>query len=88
MPLLGFDGALGSPSVRATLSEDGLSHGVLGATVDEATAKAIAGAISETAVLVLGSAFAINETPTHDTSLTCNALSMGLEIGGVPVVPN
>jgi hypothetical protein len=79
---------IGNPSVRMTLSSDGFSHGVLGATMDEATAKLIAASISETAVLVIPQAFDISETLTQDTSAACNALSMGLEIGGVTVVPN
>jgi hypothetical protein len=74
---------LGNPSVRMTLSSGGFSNGVLGATIDEATAKLIALSISEAAVQVIPFAFDISETLTQDTSAACNALSMGLEIGGV-----
>ncbi|MBW1905495.1 MAG: hypothetical protein JRJ24_09345 [Deltaproteobacteria bacterium] len=88
MPLLDFDGALGNPSVRATLSEDGLSHGVLGATVDSETAEAIAAAISPIAVAIVGATFDISSTLTQDTSAACDALSMTLEIGGVTVTTN
>lgn len=85
--ILTVPATLGNPSVRMTLSSDGFSHGVLGATIDEATAKLIAASISEEAVLVIPLAFDISETLTQDTSAACNALSMGLEIGGV-TVPN
>jgi hypothetical protein len=88
MPLVGVTGALGNPSVRATLSTDGLSHGVLGATVDSETATAIAAAISPIAASLVGATFDISSTLTQDTSAACDALSMGLEIGGVTVVPN
>jgi hypothetical protein len=88
MPLLDFAGALGNPSLRATLSADGLSHGVLGATVDSDTAVAIATAISPIAASLVGATFDISSTLTQDTSAACDALSMTLEIGGVTVVPN
>jgi hypothetical protein len=85
MPLLDFDGDLGNPSVRATLSLDGLSHGVLGVTVDSETAVAIAAAISPTAAAIVGATFDISSTLTQDTSAACDALSMTLEIAGVTV---
>jgi hypothetical protein len=81
--LLSVPATLGNPSVRMTLSSGGFSHGVLGATMDEATAKLIAASISEIAVLVIPQAFDISDMLTQDTSAACNALSMGLEIGGV-----
>jgi hypothetical protein len=81
--LLSVPATLGNPSVRMTLSSAGFSNGVLGATMDEATAKLIAASISEIAVLVIPQAFDISDMLTQDTSATCNALSMGLEIGGV-----
>jgi hypothetical protein len=87
MPLLDFDGDLGNPSIRATLSPDGLSHGVLGATVDSETAVAIAKAISPIAASIVEATFDISSTLTQDTSATCDALSMTLEIGGVTVTP-
>jgi hypothetical protein len=86
--LLTIPGAFGNPSVRMTVSSGGFSHGVLGATIDEEFAKIIAVSISEEAVLVIPLAFDISETLTQDTSAACNALSMGLEMGGVTVVPN
>ncbi len=81
--LLTVPATLGNPSVRMTLSSGGFSNGVLGATIDEATAKLIAASISEIAVLVIPQAFDISDMLTQDTSAACNALSMGLEIGGV-----
>jgi hypothetical protein len=81
--LLTVPATLGNPSVRMTLSSGGFSNGVLGATIDEATAKLIAASISEAAVQVIPFAFDISDMLTQDTSAACNALSMGLEIGGV-----
>jgi hypothetical protein len=81
--LLTVPATLGNPSVRMTLSSGGFSNGVLGATIDEATAKLIAASISEAAVQVIPFAFDISEMLEQDTSAACNALSMGLEIGGV-----
>jgi hypothetical protein len=81
--LLSVPVTLGNPSVRMTLSSGGFSNGVLGATMDEATAKLIAASISEAAVQVIPFAFDISDMLTQDTSAACNALSMGLEIGGV-----
>ncbi len=78
----GIPGSMGNAVVRVTLSADGLSNGTLGATVDEATAGAIADALIEGGSAVVGQVLDINEDLSGDTSAACNALSMTLIVGG------
>ena len=80
--LAGTAGVLGNAVVRMTVSEDGFSDGLLGATADSETAIAIASAISDVAAGVVDLTFDINSTVTQDTSAMCDALSMTLEVGG------
>ena len=87
MQLVGIAGVLGNPVVQMTISADGFSDGVLGATVDSDTATAIANAISPIAAGIVASTFDISATLTQDTTAACDALSMTLNIGGVTEAP-
>jgi hypothetical protein len=85
--LVGVDGNFANPSVRATISEAGLSDGILGTTVDSDTATAIAAAISPIAAGLVDQTFDISADLTQDPSAACDALSMTVKIGGVPQAP-
>jgi len=79
----GTMGAFGNAVVRMTISEGGFSDGVLGATVDAATAVAIAEALLPGASAVVGQVFDINEDLSGDNDNGCNAISSTYVIGGV-----
>jgi hypothetical protein len=83
----GTSGAFGNVGIQITISEGGFSNGVMGATVDAATAVAIAEALLEGAGAVVGQVFDINEDLAGDNSAGCNALSGTYTIGGVVVEP-
>ena len=70
--------------IRATLSEGGLSNGSLGATIDAATAVAIAEALLPGAGAVVGQVLDINNDLSGDSSMPCDALSAEMAVGGVP----
>jgi hypothetical protein len=78
------EGELGDSVVRMTVSEGGLSHGLLGATLDEETAVAIVEANAGDADVgaVVRQAFDIRDDLVLEV-MPCNALSATLEIGGV-----
>lgn len=79
----GIPGSMGNAVVRATLSEAGLSNGMLGATVPEETAKSIADALVEGGAAVVGQVLDINDDLSGDATASCNALSITLTVGGV-----
>jgi hypothetical protein len=85
--LAGAAGVLGNAVVRMTVSPEGFSDGLLGASADSETAIAIATAISDVAAGVVDLTFDINSTVTQDTSAMCDALSMTLEVGGAAEIP-
>jgi len=86
IPLMiaGEKGELGHAIMRMTVSEDGFSHGLLGAILDEEMAVAIAEASAGDADVsaVVRQAFDIRDDLLIE-ALLCNALSASLEIGGV-----
>jgi hypothetical protein len=83
----GAPGTFANAQVAMTIGPDGFSDGLLGATADTATATTIAGAISDTAALLVDLTFDIDDALTQDTSVACNALSLSLLIGGVTQAP-
>jgi hypothetical protein len=78
----GIHGAFTNSVVRMTLSADGFSDGLLGVTIDEVTAVAIAEALLEGGGAVVAQVLDINANLTQDTAAACNALSSTLAIGG------
>ena len=84
----GAAGTFANAQLAMTIGPDGFSDGSLGATADTATATAIAGAISPEAAALVSLTFDINDALTQDPSVSCDALSLTLLIGGVTVVPN
>jgi len=78
------EGELGNAILRMTVSEDGFSHGLLGAILDEEMAVVIAEASAGDADFgaVVRQAFDIRDDLLFAPVL-CNALSTTLEIGGV-----
>jgi hypothetical protein len=76
------EGEFTNANVRMTVSDMGFTDGVLGVTIDEATASAIADALIEGGSGVVGQVLDINVNLTQDTSAACNALSGTLLIGG------
>jgi hypothetical protein len=79
----GEAGSMANAVIRATLSEGGLSNGSLGATIDAATAVAIAEALLPGAGAVVGQVLDINNDLSGDSSLPCDALSAEMTVGGV-----
>ena len=78
----GIPGSMANAVIRATLSTAGLSDGVLGATVDEATAGAIADQLIDGGSAVVAQVLDINDDLSGDTAAGCNALSMTLAVSG------
>jgi hypothetical protein len=80
----GVVGSLDNTVVRMTLSDQGFSDGLMGATIDEMTAVGIAEALLEGGGAVVAQVLDINAStpPTQDTSAACNALSATMQIGG------
>jgi len=83
----GTQGAFGNAVVSMTISQNGFSDGTLGATVDAATAVAIAEALLEGAGAVVGQVFDINDDLSGNNDAGCNALSGSYTIGGAVVEP-
>jgi hypothetical protein len=78
--------SIGSGFVRMTVSRDGFSDGLLGATFDEETAVALAEANGGDPDVGAVVRQALDHSEEFvGTSVTCNALSATLEIGGVAV---
>jgi hypothetical protein len=85
LTLGGVTRALGNTVLRMTMTDDGFSDGIVGATLDEATA----GAIATEFLGVAGSGIVarlldIDEGLEGDPLMACNALSVTLRLGGVP----
>jgi hypothetical protein len=78
----GIPGQMNNAVLRATLSEGGLSNGVLGATVDQATAGSIADQLIDGGAAVVAQVLDIKDDLSGDTTSGCDALSMTLQIGG------
>ena len=78
----GYPGQFENSVVRMTVSGDGFSDGLLGVTIDEATAVAVAELLLEGAGAVVSQVLDIDRQLTQDTSAACNALSATFEIGG------
>jgi hypothetical protein len=79
-----LDNAVG----RMTISESGIANGIVGATIDQATAASLATRL----IGVVGTALVarlldINAELTADPLVACNALSVTLRIGGVAEEP-
>jgi hypothetical protein len=74
---------MNNATIRMTISESGFSNGTLGATVDQATAGAIADQLIDGGSAVVSQVLDINDDVSGNTSAGCNALSMTLTIGGV-----
>ena len=83
----GTEGAFGNAVVSMTISQNGFSDGTLGATVDAATAVAIAEALLEGAGAVVGQVFDINDDLSGNNEAGCNALSGSYTIGGTVAGP-
>jgi hypothetical protein len=81
--IAGVPGAMNNATIRMTISESGFSNGTLGATVDQATAGAIADQLIDGGSAVVSQVLDINDDVSGNTSAGCNALSMTLTIGGV-----
>jgi len=84
--IAGVEGAFGNAVFRMTVSGDGFSDGLLGATVDSATAGAIADALIDGGSAVVGQVLDIRTDLSGDTAVTCDALSTTLSIGGVALL--
>ena len=82
LTLAGEAGALGNAVVRMTVSENGFSDGLLGATVDGETAVTIATIINPAAAAVVAQVFDINDDLSGDSTAACNAISTAYDIGG------
>lgn len=80
--LLGAPAALDNAVVRMTMSDEGFSTGVMGATIDSDDAVAFAEVILPGLGAVFGQVFDVNGDLTQDTSNRCNALSAAFLIGG------
>jgi len=80
--IAGVSGSLGNSVVRTTVSAAGFSDGVLSATVDQETAVTIANIVSDIAGPLVPNLLDINVDLTQDNGVACNALSVGLKIGG------
>ena len=80
----GISGSLDNTVVRMTVSGEGFSDGLLGATIDENTAVGIAEALLEGGGAVVAQVLDINAStpPDQDTANACNALSATMKIGG------
>ncbi len=81
--IAGIAGAMNNAVVRVTVSEGGFSNGTLGATVDRATAGAIADQLIDGGSAVVSQVLDINDDLSGNNSAGCDALSMTLTIGGV-----
>ena len=79
-------GTMDNAVLRASIVPDqGFSNGVLGGTVDQATAGGIADALIDGGSAVVAQVLDINEDLSGDAATSCNALSMTLDVGGVVV---
>jgi len=78
---------VGNAVIVGSLSTEGLSDALLGATLPEDTAYVIAEMVLGGAGHVILQALDINEDLSQDTSASCNALSAASAIGGVRVGP-
>jgi hypothetical protein len=80
----GITRALGNVVLRMTMTDDGFSDGIVGATLDQATVAAIAGEFIGIPGSGLVARFLdIDEGLERDPEKPCNALSVTLRLGGV-----
>ena len=83
---MAVSGSLGNAVLQVTVNQSaGFSNGRLGATVDQATAGAIADLLIEGGAAVVAQVLDINDDLSGDVATSCNALSMTLVVGGVVV---
>lgn len=80
--LLGNPAALGNAVVRMTMSDDGFSNGLLGATIDLADAVQFAEAVLPGSGPAVVQASDIDRDLRQDTASPCNALSAAFLVGG------
>ncbi|MBW2191434.1 MAG: hypothetical protein JRG93_17960 [Deltaproteobacteria bacterium] len=80
----GIPGEMGNAVLRGTISEGGLSNGSLSATVDQDTAGSIADQLIDGGSAVVAQVLDINNDLSGDVATGCDALSMTLNVGGVP----
>ncbi len=85
--IAGVPGVFGNVVVRATVDQTQGFTGLLGSTVDEATAVTIAELLLEGAGAVVTQVLDISDNLTQDTSAACNALSTALVVGGTVPAP-
>ncbi len=85
LTLVGVPSVFGNVLIRTTISEVGLTDGLMGFTVDGTTAVTVAELLLEGAGVVVSQVFDIDETLTQDTSAACNAMSATFTIGGAVV---
>jgi hypothetical protein len=85
--IAGQDGAFGNVVIRATVSEDGFTDGLLGATVDGDTAVLIAEALLEGAGAQVMLTLDINTDLSGNNSVDCDALSATFAVAGVALPP-
>ena len=84
----GVPGTFGNVVVRATVDQAQGFTGLLGSTVDEATAVQIAELLLEGAGAVVSQVLDISDSLTQDTGAACNALSTSLVVGGIVPAAN
>ncbi len=82
LTLLGFSGVLENAVVRMTVSDEGFSNALLGATIDEETAITVGELLIIGGGAVVAQLLDINEDLTGDVTARCNALSTTFVIGG------
>jgi hypothetical protein len=81
----GITRELGNVVLRMTMTDDGLSDGIVGATLDQATAGAIADEfLGVPAAGLVARLLDIDEELDRDPDKPCTALSATLKLGGVP----
>ena len=82
--ILGMSAALGNTVVRTTMSEEGFSNGLMGATLDADTAVTLGEQLIPGLGAVMGQVLDINDELTGDVTQGCNAISATFSIGGGP----
>jgi hypothetical protein len=79
-----LDNAVG----RMTISESGIANGIVGVTIDQATAASLANRlVPGIGGVLVAQLLDINENLEHDPLVACNALSVTLRVGGVAEAP-
>lgn len=85
MSVKGIPLVFGNVVVRATMSQDDGFSGLVGSTVDDATASTILHSLLGISSAVAVTFSDISADLTHDISAACNAVSTGLVVGGTAV---